>query len=320
MRYKEIKTAAGSLHIANAAIGSAVKMGGLSKNELFELFDMYIASGGNCIDTARAYGAGQAEALIGEYLQIRKNRDKLLISTKCCHPAGSGASRLTQRDMEEDLDASMRALGIDYVDIYWLHKDDESIPVESIMDSVNALLRTGKIGAIGCSNWHTGRIAAANRYARLTGQRGFDLSQIQWSLAESEEKLFQQFSAVLMDDVSYGWYYKNEMPVFAFSPQAQGFFSKAATGGVESLSEMLQTCYANPNNLIRLERVKEIAAREHVPVSVPVLAYLMNNKLPCVPVFGATSRQMLQETLLAADFAMSAEEADALFQIQGSSE
>lgn len=315
MRYKEIKTAGGTLRISNVAIGSAVKMGGLSKEALFALFDLYLDAGGNCIDTARAYGGGQAEALIGEYLRLRKNRDKLLISTKCCHPDSNGMSRLSGADMEEDLNASLRMLGTDHLDIYWIHKDDERVPVESIVDSMNALLETGKIGVMGCSNWHVDRIDAANRYAQATGQRGFELSQIQWSLAESREELFREFTAVLMDEKSYDWYYKHAMPVFAFSPQAQGFFSKAAEGGVESLGEMLRTCYANPNNRIRLERVKELAARERVPVSVPVLAYLINNKLPCIPVFGATSRRMLQQTLMAADFAMSAEEADALFRI-----
>lgn len=315
MRYKQIKTASGTLNISNVVIGSAVKMGGLPKEDLFSLFDQYLTAGGNCIDTARAYGGGQAEQLIGEYLRLRGNRERLLLSTKGCHPGADGRPRLSQEDMQSDLEQSLAALNTDYIDIYWVHKDDESVPVEQVVDGMNQLLRSGKIGTIGCSNWHVGRVEAANRYAAQTGQRGFELSQIQWSLASSQEEFFRQFTAVLMDDASYDWYYKNKMPVFAFSPQAQGFFSKAAASGLDSLNEMLARCYINPDNLVRLERVKQIAAEKRVPVSVPVLAYLINNKLPCVPVFGATSKRMLQETLMASDFDMSSAEADALYTV-----
>lgn len=316
MRYKTLKTQDGMLNISNIAIGSAVKMGGLSKRELFELYDMYVDAGGNCIDTARAYGGGIAEQLVGEYIRIRGNRDKVLISTKCCNVAEDGSPRLTRAVMEEELHTSLKTLSVEHIDIYWLHKDDEDTPVEIIVDFMNEVLRCGKIGTFGCSNWHVDRIAAANAYAKQTGQRGFAVSQIQWNLAESKEEYFRQFTSVLMDEKAYGWYLENKMPVFAFSPQAQGFFSKAAAGGLEVLNDMLKKFYVNPNNWVRLERVKALAAERNVPVSVPVLAYLINNKLPCIPVFGTTSKKTLLETLQASDFEMTAEEADALYRIE----
>jgi aryl-alcohol dehydrogenase-like predicted oxidoreductase len=143
--------------------------------------------------------------------------------------------------------------------------------------------------------------------------QAFSLSQIQWSLAASDEEKFKQYGAVLMDDASYGWYLKRQMPVFAFSPQAHGFFSKAEKSGIAALDPGLRDCYGTAENFKRLEKVKALAKERGVPVSVPVLAYLMNNKLPCVPVFGATSKEMLYETLQAADYQMSPEEADALY-------
>lgn len=315
MKYKKINTPGGTIEIADLVIGSAVKMGDLPREVLFELFDIYLDAGGNCIDTARAYGGGQAEELVGCYLRERKNRNRVLISTKCSHPAPDGKSRLTKKDMLEDLDSSLTALGTNYIDIYWLHKDDESYPVEAVVDAMNAVIKTGKAGVFGCSNWHTDRIAAANDYAGKSGQQGFYMSQIQWSLADSKEEYFRQFTAVLMDQPSYDWYYENQMPVFAFSPQAQGFFSKLEKGGTEALNPMLTKCYLNPENLKRFEKVKKMAEERNVPVSVPVLAYLIQNKLPCIPVFGATRKEMLYETLQAADFAMTPEEADQLFQV-----
>lgn len=313
MKYLTLHTINGETEVSRLVIGSAVRMGALSREELFGLYDIYRDAGGNCIDTARAYGNGKAEELVGAYLKERGCRNGLVLSTKCCHPGEDGRSRLTRQDMQKDLDDSLKALGTDYVDIYWIHKDDEDYPVEAVIDDINALAKAGKIGAVGCSNWHVDRIEKANAYAQKSGQMGFSFSQIQWSLASTKEEYFRQFTTVVMDDASYRWYYDRQMPVFAFSPQAQGFFSKAAEGGIESLNAMLYKCYVGPENLKRLERVKQIAKEKNVPVSVPVLAYLINNKLPCVPVFGATSKEMLYETLQAADFEMTGQEADALF-------
>lgn len=313
MRYVTLDDGVQTLQVSCLAIGSAVKMGALSKQELFALYDLFIEAGGSCIDTARAYGGGQAELMIGEYIRSRKNRDRLVLCTKCCHPASDGTPRLTRQAMEEDLNASLQALGTDHLDLYWIHKDDPSVSVEEVIEWLNSLLQSGKIRMIGCSNWHVDRIERANHYAAQHGLRGFAASQIQWSLASSDEKKFRQFTAVLMDDVSYAWYCDHNMPVFAFSPQAQGFFSKGAQGGMGSLNPFLRDCYENEENLRRLARVKELAEARGVPVSVPVLACLIHNKLPCVPVFGATSRQMVLEAVQAADFPMTQAEVDTLF-------
>lgn len=308
MRYQEIMTADGLRKVSKLVIGSAVKMGALDKSSLFDLFDRYLDAGGNCIDTARAYGGGNAEEMIGEYLKLRGNRGKVLLSSKCGHPDSSGHPRLKREDLLDDLDKSLTALRVDHIDLYWLHKDDESIPVESIVDGMNDVLQTGKVGAIGCSNWHTDRIERANEYAARTGKQGFALSQIQWNLCVTKEEYFRRYTTVVMDEASYAWYRKNGMTVFAFSPQAQGFFSKLEQGGAAALSDMLRRCYENPENLERFRRAQQIARERNVPISVPVLAYLTNNPLPAVAVFGATGTEMLEETMLAGDFVLTPEE------------
>lgn len=314
MKYFDLKGYGQTIRVSKLVIGSAMKMGMLSEREVCEIFDIFLDAGGNCIDTARAYFDGRCEEMIGRYLKQHGNRNKIVLSTKGCHPPhGEPGARLSRQDMEKDLNASLRALGVDYVDIYWIHKDDPSVPVEGVIDGINALIKSGKVGVVGCSNWHVERIEQANAYARQTGQQGFCTSQIQWSLGDSDEEKFKQFGAVLMDDLSYDWYLANNMLIFSFTPQAQGFFSKAAKQGVDALSERIRYCYASEENLKRLQKVMEIAKERNVPVSVPVLAYLLNNKLPCIPVFGATSKEMLYENLQAVDFEMTAEESDLLW-------
>ena len=83
MIYTDIKANGDLLHVSKLAIGSAVRMQALSKEELFSIYDCYLEYGGNCIDTARAYAGGRAEELVGEYMKIRGNRNRIIVSTKC---------------------------------------------------------------------------------------------------------------------------------------------------------------------------------------------------------------------------------------------
>lgn len=313
MKTHRIKTNTDEMKVSQLVMGSAVKMRNLEKKELFSLYDQYLDRGGNCIDTARAYDDGRIEELVGDYIAYRGQRESVIISTKCCHPSSDGKPRLDYVDMKQDLEQSLKALKTDYVDILWLHKDDERCRVEKIVDDMNLLLKDGTVRMIGCSNWKVHRIEAANEYARKSNQAGFLASQIQWSIAYTEEKHFRQFGSVIMDENAYEWYLQKKLPVFAYSPQAQGFFSKLDEGGEDMLSKMLTTCYLNTKNREVYQRIKKFAQEHEVPVSVPVLAYLLNNRLTCFPVFGVTSKKMLDEALLATEICMTPEEADQLY-------
>lgn len=312
MKTHKIKSFQDEMTISQLVMGSAVKMRNLDKGELFFLYDRYFEAGGNCIDTARAYDDGRIEELVGDYIKYHGHRENMIISTKCCHPSSDGKPRLDYADMKQDLEQSLNALKTDYVDILWIHKDDVRCRVEKIVDDMNLLLKEGTVRMIGCSNWKVDRIEEANEYARKSGQKGFLASQIQWSIAHTEEKYFRQFGSVIMDENSYEWYLQKKMPVFAYSPQAQGFFSKLDESGEDLLGKMLTTCYLNGENRERYRRIKALAEEREVPVSVPVLAYLLNNKLTCFPVFGVTSERMLEEALQAAEISMTAEEAEQL--------
>ena len=309
MIYTDIKANGDLLHVSKLAIGSAVRMQALSKEELFSIYDCYLEYGGNCIDTARAYAGGRAEELVGEYMKIRGNRNRIIVSTKCGHPNEDGKSRLSYEEMKSDLDTSLKALNTDHVDIYWVHKDDTKEPVEGIIDGLNRLLKSGKIRMIGASNWTVERIASANNYAKESGQIGFGSSQIQWSFADTLSLYFQQYTSLVMDDDSYEWYKKHEMPVFAFSAQAQGFFQKFAAGGLASLDMEVQRNYGSPENMRRLARAQKYAREHEVPLAVPILGYLIQNEVTCIPIIGSDNKEMLLESLLAGEKLVTPEDA-----------
>ena len=152
----------------------------------FEFLDKYVELGGWCIDTARVYcdwlenGHDSSEGVIGRWLKARNNRDKICIATKGGHPemGHMDESRLSREELTKDLEESLKVLGVDYVDIYFLHRDDPKIPVEEIMPVLNDFYESGKIHFIGVSNWTTQRIEEANKFAEKNGMEPIRISQI----------------------------------------------------------------------------------------------------------------------------------------------
>jgi aryl-alcohol dehydrogenase-like predicted oxidoreductase len=319
MEYLNLRTYDSSeIKVSRIVMGSAMSMGGLPNDEIYKLYDYYIEQGGNCIDTARAYREGKCEQIVADYIQSRNLKDQIVLSTKGGHPTQdtegrSGPSRLSREDITGDLETSLRVLGTDHVDLYWIHKDDPALSVEGIIDTVNVIITQGKVRRVGCSNWSVERIAMANKYAKESGQHGFSMSQIGWCLAATDSKFFTQFGSLMMSDSAYDWYYKNDMPVFAFSSQAQGFFARVASGGLKSLPPFLVEQYGSEDNMKRLEKVKKMAQERGVSISAIGLSYLVYNKLPCVAIIGAENLEMLKQSLESTTLHLSAEAADALY-------
>ncbi len=317
MKYLEIKGYQETVRTSRIAMGSAMSMMRLSSGEIYRLFDEYLDRGGNCLDTARAYGEGRCEEMVADYIRHSGKRGQILISTKGCHPIGgdNGPSRLSLEDLETDINSSLKTFGTDCIDFYWIHKDDETLPVEPIVDSINQIIREGKARVVGCSNWHIERIQAANAYARKTGQCGFLASQIQWSFTETKEEYFKEHGAVVMDQRSYEWYLQEAMPVFAFSSQAQGFCARVQAEGLENLPAPLRLHYETPENMIRYERALNYAQSHEVPIAAPVLAHIVNNKLPGVAIIGAMDPEMLSQSLTGGETDLTPEEVDAMFEV-----
>ncbi|WP_303972167.1 aldo/keto reductase [Streptococcus merionis] len=316
MKYITAKGVNGDFQVSRIAFGTGSALKNLTKAEFFELFDLFVSKGGNVLDTAPGYNRGRSEQYIGEWMKSRDNREDVIVSTKACHTFEGEPSRLTLKDMLEDLATSLSQLQTDYIDLFWIHNDDPNKPVSQIIDDVNEVIKTGKVRAVGCSNWSIERIAAANQYAKENGLYGFWANQIQWSLARVEtDDYIKAFNALVMDDKNYNWYVNNDVAVFAFSSVAQGFFSIAVKDGLDALPENTKKFFATPSNIKRLENVKAYMAEHNVPASVPVIGYITNNRLSGVALTSATTTAILSETLEAADATLTNEEIDALFNV-----
>lgn len=307
MRHFELKNKYGTAQIPVLTFGTASFEKQDNDGEYFTFLDKYAQLGGNCIDTARTYcswvegGEGASEKTIGRWMQARKNRSEMVIVTKGGHPRHETMkiSRLSKGDLESDLGESLEALQTDHVDVFFLHRDDESIPVEEIMPVLNEFVESGKVRFLGASNWKTDRIEAANIYAEKNGLEPFRISQIYYSLAHTSKEAIGDDTIACMDMKSFLWYNKNNFPVMAFSPQAKGFFSKVALG--ESITHQMESQFVSTANLARLARVKEVCRQTgHTPAMV-ALGYLNSQPFPVSSVFSVTKLWQLEEDMRAAD-------------------
>lgn len=272
------------------------------RGEYYALLDAYYADyGGRSFDTARMYGGGKSEQILGEWLRDRAiARDGVFITTKGGFPPADDmhACRIDRTNLEADLAASLRASGLEYFDLYLLHRDCEELPVSNVMDTLNSFIRRGAVRFIGVSNWRTERIAAANCYAKENGLIPLSVSQLNFSLARTTPEMLGDDTLVAMNPKEYQWYREHSFPVMAYSAQAKGFFAKLGCGGAPT--PKILSRYMTEENRTRLERVKTLSAQLGVSPGSLALAYLTCNPLPVSAVFRCRTQEQLADSMAAA--------------------
>lgn len=290
--------------ISKIILGSANFGTDLSTDRAFQVMDYFYENGGNTIDTARVYsdwipgGRGASEKTIGGWMKQRGCRKHIFLITKGGHPAMEAmhTSRLTKSDILSDLDESLQALNTDRIDLYFLHRDDESIPVEQIMDTLDNVAKSGKVNMIGASNWKMKRILEANAYAAAAGKTPFSASEIQWSYAKCRPETFGDDTLVCMDEDQYQLYAANPLPVMAFSSQAGGVFSCSYRPDLSDMADKHKKYYSAENVLLYQELLKKCAA-ELVKPETAALRFITENPVQAYAIIGCSSAQQLQFTM-----------------------
>lgn len=293
------------IKISKIALGCADLGTAVDKDTSYQLLDYFFAIGGNLLDTGRVYcawlpkGANASESLIGTYLQERGIRNKAIIATKGGHPPLENLhiSRINKEEVEKDLNDSLNYLGVEYIDIYFLHRDDPSKPVGEIMEFLNEFVVQGKIKYLGASNWSIKRILEANRYAEKHHLAKFSFSQIMWSYARVNPQGVDDDTLVYMTQEEYSLYRHSDLIVMAFSSQAQGFYSQLQQG-TSSLSPQQKKKYLNEINLKRYSLIKELSESYHLsPTSIALNALINHQQIKTIPIIGAYSPTLLKDSL-----------------------
>ena len=267
----------------------------ISMETAFENMDLYIEYGGNIIDTARLYVDGKSEEIIGRYLKERNLKNKIVISTKAAHPpvGHMEINRLSATEIEKDVDTSLSLLGIETIDILWLHRDDHSVPVEDVVNTMDSIIKKGKVKYWGVSNWQSKRMEEANKYAKANNMPQIFGGQIQWSLAKPSH--VYDTTLVAMNEEEAKYYKKYDAPVFAFASQGKGFFEKYDQN---CLSEKAKERYFCEENIKTYHILKKISNETGYSLTALGLAYLIKQKnFDTFPIIGCTKSEYVTKAM-----------------------
>jgi aryl-alcohol dehydrogenase-like predicted oxidoreductase len=284
-------------------VQGTVSMDAKRKNAAFKLLDEAFALGCNTFDTAHVYSAGENERTVGKWVNDRRVRERVVIIGKGAHH-NVDRKRVTPFDITADLYDSLARFQFDCIDLYLLHRDDPSVPVGPIVEVLNQHKEAGLINAFGGSNWSPKRIQEANDYAAQHGLTPFVASSPQFSLAEQMKEPWEGCISISgpANKPSRDWYQANQMPVFAWSSLAGGFFSGRFTrDNLDTFKKYFdKVCidsYANEDNFKRLERAQQLAGELGLTVPQIAMAWVMSQPLNIFALVGAASGDEFQANM-----------------------
>jgi aryl-alcohol dehydrogenase-like predicted oxidoreductase len=271
--------------------------------EARKIYDAYREAGGNFIDTANLYTNGESERFVGEF--TNGHRGEVVIATKYTNSgpgndANAGGNQ--RKNMMQAVEASLKRLKTDYIDLYWMHIWDGLTPVDEVMRAFDDLVRQGKVLYIGVSDAPAWWVAQANTLAELRGWSKFVGLQIEYSLAERtvERELIPMAKAF-------------QLGLLAWSPLAGGLLSgkyakgKPAEGRYNN--EMMLAFLPAEERRERIVRALEQTGGEigRSPAQV-ALAWLRYRAIPVIPIIGARKLAQLEDNLASLEVALSGEQ------------
>jgi 1-deoxyxylulose-5-phosphate synthase len=259
----------------------------------------------NFFDTANSYSDGTSEEILGRAIRDFARRDDVVIATKVFHqtrsvPNGRGLSR---KAIMVEIDASLRRLGTDHVDLYQIHRWDYDTPIEETLAALHDVVKAGKARYLGASSMHAWQFSKALHLADLHGWTRFVSMQNHYNLLYREE---EREMLPLCADQGIG--------VIPWSPLARGRLArpwdqKSATERAAT-DEFGKTLYARTEESDRMvvERVGQIATERGMPRAQIALAWMLAKPLVTAPIVGATKPHHLEDAIAALSIKLSAEE------------
>ncbi len=308
------------LNVSNICLGGGNFGAKLTKEMAFDVMDAFVAAGGNFIDTANVYcrwiegNANTSEEMIGEWLKSRNANNKVIIGTKGSHYdfRAPEIKRVTKEDIHHDLEESLQTLGLDQIDLYWLHRDDQAKKIEEIVDWMEELVREGKIRYYGASNFCKERLEQARIYAEKKNLQGFTAVSNQWSAASVNvgKNVNNDATMELIDEDLYEWHKKTKKVFIPYTSTAYGFFEKLYQTNPKvidgqlmtpvtdlGLSEGLINAYLNERNLHLYEEFLAIKKETGASMFALSVAYLINQPFDVVPIGSVRKLEQLEGLL-----------------------
>ena len=254
-------------------------------NHAFAMFDHFYSKGGNVFDTAYIYNNGKSDFYLGSWMESRNLRDEVVVLGKGAHTPDCLPEKIRPQ-----LEETLSRMSTSYLDIYCLHRDNESLPVEGFIDTLNDLKNEGLIKVFGASNWSLERFKEANEYAEKEGKEAFTILSNNFSLAHMNNPVWPGcFSC--SEDEYVNYLKEKQIAIFPWSSQARGFFldSQEFSGAshvADPNREEQERVWGSEDNLERRSRCFELASNKSVDPIQMALAFVLNQEFPSFPLIG----------------------------------
>ena len=268
-----------------------------------EIIQYALELGITTFDTANIYSLGQSEEILGRALRDFARRGDVVLATKVhgvMRPGPNGGG-LSRRHIMEQIDASLRRLQTDHVDLYQIHRWDDTVPVEETMEALHDVVKAGKARYIGASSMYAWQFAKAQYTARLNGWTTFISMQTQYNLLTREDE--RELHPFCVDQ---------RVGVLPWSPLARGKLARPWDVGSDRINTdpLGQTLYqqAEAEDRKIADQVGAVAAARGVTRAQVALAWLLHRPVVSSPIVGATKPQHLDDAVAAVDLALSEQE------------
>jgi aryl-alcohol dehydrogenase-like predicted oxidoreductase len=272
-----------------------------------------LEAGVNFFDTANMYSNGSSEEILGRALSDFANRDDVVVATKLRHPMrpGPNGRGLSRKAIMTEVDHSLERLGTDYIDLYQVHRNDQSTPLEETLEALSDLVKTGKVRYLGASSMHAWEFAKALHLQKLNGWARFVTMQDHYNLLAREEE--REMIPLALDE---------GVGTIIWSPLARGRLARAwddarSTGRSSTdgaYADMLYSPAEEDSNRAIIDAVGRVAEAHGVSRATIALAWLHRQPVVTAPLVGAGSTRQIDEAVASLEVTLTDEEVTALIE------
>lgn len=303
------------LQVSPLAFGGNVFGWTVDEATSFSLLDAWLDAGMNFVDTADVYsrwvpghGGGESETIIGQWLRRSGRRNQLVLATKVGKPMGEDKVGLRPAYIRQAVDASLKRLQTEYIDLYQSHDDDPSVPLEDVLGTFGDLIKEGKVRAVGVSNFTAERLKQALDVSERHGLARY----------ESLQPLYNLYDRKVFEDALGPLCLERQVGVINFYALAAGFltgkYRTEADAAKSARGASTTKKYLNPRGLRILAELDEVAQRYAATPGQVALAWQIARPGITAPIASATSLQQLQELVKAAQLKLDVEAIEQLDQ------
>ena len=278
----------------------------------FRILDRFVEAGGVMIDTADVYSSwvaghrgGESETIIGEWLHGSGKRDKVLIATKVGMLDGEGGSKLAPARIAAAAEASLRRLGVETIDLYFAHQDDEDVSQEDVLAAFATLIEAGKIRTLGASNFHAARLKSALDVATREGLPHYRVLQPEYNLVSRHKFEGELQDLCITHNIGVVPYYGLASGFLTGKYRSKADLGKSVRGG------RMSTLLEGKGGAV-LAAMDEVAGETGASLAQIALAWLAAQEGVTAPIASATSIEQLDELVGSWDLALTSEQLNRL--------